>query len=267
MNIAYDTVRETIVSKNVAAILPGTKRPDETVVYTAHWDHLGIGEPDATGDTIYNGAVDNGTGLAALLELARAFGAAPKLERSVLFLAVTAEESGLLGSAYYAANPLYPLGKTVANLNMDALHPSGSAKDFSVSGNAPQTLLDDLIAVGAKHDRTLSPDSAPEAGYFYRSDHFSLAKVGVPAISIKRGQDLVEGGSTAGKAMADDYTDKRYHQPSDEYVADWNLDGIVQDTLLLYQLGRSLADSNRWPSWKEGAEFKAEREKTAAERK
>ena len=258
---------EKIVTRNVVAVLPGAKRPDERVIYTSHWDHLGIGPPDAKGDVIYNGAVDNADGIAVLIELGRAFAQAPRTDRSVVFLAVTAEEKGLLGSEYYAANPLYPLATTVANLNLDALRPAGPARDFSTAGDAPVTLQDDLIAVAKLKDRYFTPDPRPEAGHFYRSDHFPFAKRGVPAISYGSGQDLVAGGTAAGKAFAEAYVKDRYHQPADEIGPDWNSDGIAQDTGLLYDLGRALANSTAWPEWKPGAEFKAERDRTATERR
>lgn len=256
-----------VVSRNVAAIAPGSARPDEVVIYTAHWDHLGVGEPDAKGDRIYNGAVDNGTGLAVLLEIAREFAKAPPTRRSVLFLSTTAEEKGLLGAEYYAAHPLYPLATTVADLNMDAMKPSGPARDFATAGDVGLTLQDDLIALGKARGRRFSPDPRPEAGSFFRSDHFPFAKRGVPAISFAGGQDLVAGGETAGKAYSTAYVANRYHQPADEIGPDWNFDGIAQDGDLLYELGRGLAASDRWPGWKDGAEFKAARDQTAASRK
>jgi Zn-dependent M28 family amino/carboxypeptidase len=262
---AVDSSR--IVSHNVVGILPGTRAPDETVIYTAHWDHLGVGQPDARGDTIYNGAVDNGTGVAAVLELGRVYAAAPRTRRSVVFLLVTAEEKGLLGSAYYATHPLYPAAKTVADLNMDALPTDGAAHDFSVSGDGKVTLLDDLIAGGKAQGRVFVPDPTPEAGHFFRSDHFSFAKVGIPAISFHSGEDLVNGGTAAGKAWAAEYTAHRYHQPADEWSADWDLSGQVLDVTLLYNVGRDLANSRRWPDWKPGSEFKALRDATAAQRK
>ena len=256
-----------IVSKNVVGVVPGVRRPDERVIYTAHWDHLGVGPPDAKGDTIYNGAVDNADGIASLIELGRAFAQAPKPRRSVMFLAVTAEEKGLLGSEYYAAHPLYPLATTVADLNMDALSVGGPARDFSTSGDAPLTLQDDLAAVGRTLGRTYSPDPQPEAGRFFRSDHFPFAKAGVPAISFKSGEDLLKGGRAAGAAAGKDYVTNRYHQPADEWRADWDLTGIAADLTLLYGLGAKLASGAEWPSWKPGAEFKAERDKTAGERR
>ncbi|CAN5263563.1 M28 family metallopeptidase [soil metagenome] len=264
LSLRYDVDVRTVITRNVAGRLPGATRPLETVMYTAHWDHLGIGQPDAKGDRIYNGAIDNADGVAVLIELARAHASAPRADRSLLFLSVTAEEKGLLGSEYYAAHPLYPLGTTVADLNMDALSASGASRDFSISGAAPLSLVDDLIAVGRARGRTFSADPDPQAGRFYRSDHFSLAKVGVPAISFKSGQDMVKGGPAAGAAAAAAYNADRYHQPADQLDASWNFDGMVQDAGLLFDLGRQLANSRSWPEWKPGAEFKAERDKTAA---
>ncbi len=263
----YAVASSQIVSHNILGILPGAKRPDETVIYTAHWDHLGVGAPDAKGDKIYNGAVDNGTGVAAVLELGRVYAAAPRTDRSVLFLVVTAEEKGLLGSAYYATHPLYPAAKTVADLNMDALSTDGAARDFSVSGDGKVTLLDELVTAGKAQNRTFVPDPTPEAGHFFRSDHFSFAKVGIPAISFHSGEDLVSGGVAAGRAWQVEYTAHRYHQPADEWSADWDLSGQVLDLTLLYNVGRSLATSDRWPDWKPGSEFKSLRDATAAERK
>ncbi|MDQ3471607.1 MAG: M28 family peptidase [Pseudomonadota bacterium] len=257
---------EVITSYNVAGILPGTTRPDETIIYTAHHDHLGVGDPDANGDRIFNGALDNATGTAHLIEQARAFARVPRTERSVVFLAVGAEEKGLLGSEYYAANPLYPLSKTVAVLNTDALGPHGPARNFSISGVARLELLDMLIAEAARQRRTFSPDPRPEAGSFFRSDHFPFAKAGVPAISWRSGNDLVNGGTARGQALAADYTAKRYHQQDDEYSPDWDFSGIVQDAQLLHAVGRRLANSRNWPNWGPDSEFRAVRDRSAAER-
>jgi Zn-dependent M28 family amino/carboxypeptidase len=256
-----------IVSKNVAARLTGMTRPDEVVIHTAHHDHIGVGLPDAQGDTIYNGAVDNATGTAALLELARVYAAEPRTQRSVVFLAVAAEEKGLLGSEYYAANPLYPLEKTVGVLNTDALSPVGPARDFTISGQAELGLKDDLIAVAARHNRTYAPDPRPEAGSFFRSDHFPFAKRGVPAISFGDGEDLINGGVAAGKAWGKLYTDTMYHQPADEWSPTWDFSGMVIDLNLLHELGRDLANSTRWPEWGEGSEFKPIRDASAAMRR
>jgi len=257
----------TIVSHNIAGRIVGSKYPNETLIYSAHWDHLGVGAPDAKGDRIYNGAVDNADGISVLLEMARAFAHGPRPQRSILFLAVTAEERGLLGSEYYAANPLYPLGTTVGMLNTDALSTAGPARDFSISGSAKLDLLDDLIAGGKKQGRSFTPDAHPEAGSFYRSDHFTLAKRGVPAISIESGEDLVNGGRAAGRAEAEAYTRDKYHQPADEWSPAWNAAGQVQDAELLFALGKRLANSREWPNWSQDSEFRAERDKTAAARK
>lgn len=261
----YRVKHVTVVSKNVVGVVPGTAHPDQTVIYTAHWDHLGIGKPDETGDKIFNGAADNGSGLAALLELARLFGSGPKPQRSVVFLAVTAEEKGLLGSEYYAANPVYPLEKTVANLNMDSLGLYGRAKDFGAFG--ANTVVDELAAEGARQGRRLSPDPRPEAGSFYRSDHFPLSKAGVPAVSFKSGDDMVNGGVAKGTILREAYNTKQYHQPKDEWSASMDFTGEAEDATLLYNVGKSLANSTRWPEWKEGSEFKSLRDKSAQQRK
>ena len=256
----------TIISHNVLGILPGKKYPDETVIYTAHWDHLGIGKPDARGDTIYNGAVDNGTGIAQLIEQARAFVRDPRPDRTVVFLAVTAEEKGLLGSEYYATHPLYPLAKTVAVLNTDSLGVWGPERNFTIAGTAKLDLLDDLIAAGKQEGRYFSPDPHPENGGFYRSDHFSFAKQGVPAISFKPGDDLVNGGVARGEALSADYTAKRYHQPGDEFNPQWDFRGMAEDGYLLHVVGERLANSREWPNWSPDSEFRAARDKSAAER-
>ena len=257
---------EVITSQNVVGLLPGKTRPDETIIYSAHWDHLGIGQPDANGDRIYNGALDNGTGLSHIIEQARAFAREPRTQRSIVFLAVTAEEKGLLGSEYYSQNPLYPLGKTVAVLNTDSMGVFGRERDFSISGTAKLDLLDMLIAEGQHMGRAFTPDPHPESGGFYRSDHFSFAKVGVPAISFKPGLDLVDGGVARGEAISKEYTAKRYHQPDDEWSPDWNFQGMAQDGMLLHALGRNLANSNDWPNWSQDSEFRATRDQTAGER-
>ncbi|MEI6441284.1 MAG: M28 family metallopeptidase [Alphaproteobacteria bacterium] len=263
----FDVDVQKIVSKNVVGRLLGTKHPKETVIYSSHWDHLGVGLPDAKGDKIYNGAVDNAGGSAMMIEIARQFAKAPPTDRSVVFLSVTAEEKGLLGSEYYAANPVYPLGTTVADINMDGVSTSGRAHDFTTSGNAPLTLQDDLIEVAKGYGRTYSPDPRPGAGSFFRSDHFPFAKRGVPAISYGSGQDLFNGGKERGEALARDYVTYRYHQPADEYSADWDLTGAAEDGGMLIDLGRRLANSREWPEWKAGSEFKAPRDATAAVRK
>ena len=263
---SYAVDHQVIVSKNIVGVLPGKTRPDERVFFTAHWDHLGVGRPDATGDTIYNGAVDNATGVAALLELGRMYAAAPRTDRSIVFLAVTAEEKGLLGSEYYAANPLYPLATTVADINMDAFSPTGPSRDYTTSGDGKVSLQDDLVAALKARGRVFTPDPTPEAGHFFRSDHFPFAKRGVPAISVGSGEDLIVGGTAAGKAYGERYVKDMYHQPADEWSNDWDLSGMSQDIGLLYGLGLDLANSTRWPAWQAGSEFKAIRDATAAQR-
>jgi Zn-dependent M28 family amino/carboxypeptidase len=257
----------TIVSHNIVALLPGRTHPDEYVFYSAHWDHLGVGLPDARGDRIYNGAVDNAGGIASILELARVFASQPRTERTVGFIAFTAEEKGLLGSEYYASHPLYPLAKTVAVYNRDGLETNGPARDISTSGNGRLSLQDDIAAAAAAQGRRFTPDAVPEAGHFFRSDHFPLAKRGVPAVSVNGGLDLYVGGEAAGRAAETDYVVHRYHQPADEWRADWDLRGQAIDDGLIYALGRDLANSRRWPAWQDGSEFKAVRDATAAARK
>ena len=263
----YAVKPQVITSHNVAGLLPGAKYPGETVIFSAHWDHLGIGAPDAWGDRIYNGAVDNASGVAALLELARANAAAGPPQRSMLFLAVTAEEKGLLGSEYYAANPLRPLATTAGVINMDGPFGKGKTRDFSISGSAKLDLLTMLTADAAAMGRRYTPEARPEAGHFYRSDHFSFAKRGVPAISFDPGQDLVEGGTARGKELDDAYTRDKYHQPADEFDPNWNTGSVPGDMALLYTLGRELADGRAWPNWSPDSEFRALRDETAAQRK
>jgi len=258
---------EVIKSSNVVGLLPGKKRPDETVIYMGHWDHLGIGEPDSTGDRIFNGAIDNGTGIAQLIEQARAFARGPRPDRSVVFMAVTAEEKGLLGSEYYAANPLYPAGKTAGAINTDVLGVLGPARDFSVRGNQKLGLLDMLIEEGAKRGRRFTPDPSAATGTFYRSDHFTFAKAGIPALSFTPGRDLVTGGVEKAQAWETHYRTNMYHQPADEFDPSWDFTGMVQDAELLHALGLRLANSNAWPDWGLDSEFRAARDRTAGERR
>lgn len=267
LSARYDVKSDVITSHNVVARLEGSRKPDETLVYSAHWDHIGVGKPDANGDTIFNGALDNASGTASLLELARGFAAGPKPERSVVFLAVTAEEKGLLGSEFYASKPLYPLEKTVAVINMDGMSPAVPSRDFGIYGTAKLELLDDLKAVAGQRGLRYTPDPKPEAGYFFRSDHFSFAKRGVPALSYSAGQDWEVGGVAAGKAAADDYTAKRYHQQGDEWQPDWTFAGAARDLSILYTLGMQLADSGQWPNWSADSEFRATRDASAGQRK
>jgi len=267
LSAKYAVKTEVITSHNVAARLEGSKHPDETVVYSAHWDHIGVGKPDANGDTIFNGALDNASGTASLVELARGFAKGKRPERSVLFLAVTAEEKGLLGSEFYASHPLYPLAKTVAVINMDGMAPFGPSRDFGIYGSAKLELLDQLKDVAKGWDIRYTPDPKPEAGLFFRSDHFPFAKRGVPAVSYSAGQDWVDGGVAAGKAASDDYTAKRYHQQGDEWQPDWKFAGAARDLEVLYTLGNQLANSRAWPNWSDDSQFRAPRDASAADRK
>lgn len=249
-------------SQNVIAKIRGSKRPNEYIIYTAHWDHLGIGKPDEKGDSIYNGAVDNASGTAALLELARAFkNLQTKPERTVLFISVTGEEQGLLGSQYYAQHPVYPLNKTVAELNMDGINVWGKTKDIVITGQGQSELEDYVRKEAAAQGRYIAPEAHPEAGHYFRSDHFSFAKVGVPALDMSSGIDDALKGKEYGKQLQDDYVAHRYHRPSDEFNPDWTFEGALQDMEILFNVGNELASSDAWPQWKPGSEFKAAREK------
>jgi Zn-dependent M28 family amino/carboxypeptidase len=255
-------------SHNVIAKITGSKYPNEYVIFSAHWDHLGIGRPDARGDSIYNGAADNASGTAALLQIARAFRRLPqKPERTVLFLSVTAEEQGLLGSAWYAQHPLYPLATTVADLNLDVINTYGPTKDITYSGKGQSELEDYLAGEVKKHGRYIAPEDHPEAGHYFRSDHFNFARAGVPSLTADGGVDDVTRGKAYGKQKHDEYTAQRYHQPADEYDArTWNLEGGLQDIGLVYEVGRRLAYDHEWPQWKPGSEFKSIRDSTARNR-
>ncbi|MFT3933917.1 MAG: M28 family metallopeptidase [Chitinophagaceae bacterium] len=261
-NIQVNAVFNT--SHNVIAKITGTKYPDEYIIYTAHWDHFGIGKPDEKGDSIYNGALDNASGVISIIEIAKAFQSLKeKPERTIVFLAVTAEEQGLLGSEYYGKNPIYPLAKTVANINIDEINIIGKTKDLGISGGKGQSELEDMLeAELKKQNRYIAPELHPEAGHYFRSDHFNFAKVGVPSITISAGTDHVEKGKEYGRQREDEYTEKYYHRPADEYNANtWNLGGAVEDLQLLFALGKDLAYSQQWPKWNNGSEFKAIREK------
>jgi len=250
-------------SHNVIAVLKGSTNPGEYILYTAHWDHLGVGKPDAAGDSIYNGAVDNASGVAAVLSEGRAFAQLKdKPKRTIVFLAVTGEEQGLLGSEYYATHPIYPLNKTVANLNMDALGDYGLTNDFSVTGKG-QNDLEDYVEDFAKQDgKKVTGDKNPGAGGYYRSDHFNFAKVGVPALDINNGAESTEHGEAWGKLKQKEYNEKHYHQPSDNYSATMNADGMAEVANLLFNVGNKLANETTFPGWKNGSEFKAVREKS-----
>jgi Zn-dependent M28 family amino/carboxypeptidase len=263
-SVSFDNSLRKHASKNVIGVLPGTSAPNEYVLYTAHWDHLGRCEKASDGDDICNGAIDNATGTAALVALAEANAKAGATARSQVFLAVTGEESGLLGSAYYGNHPVYPLSQTAGGINMDALSVDGVAKNVIVVGRGKSELDAYLDRALAAQGRRADPDAAPEKGYYYRSDHFSLAKQGVPMLYIDSGNDLVKGGVAAGKAAADDYTANRYHGPKDEYEPTWDWSGVVQDVGLFYTIGRELASNRAWPNWVAGDEFRAIRDKSRA---
>lgn len=258
-SLALDNAIRDVVSSNVAALLRGSARPEECVVYMTHWDHLGV-DTTRAGDRIFNGALDNATGVAGLLELAEAF---TKLEkrpaRSILFLAVTCEEQGLLGSEYYAEHPLVPLDRTVAAINMDALNIYGPMKDITVVGYGSSELDDYIVAAAAEQGRSVTPDPDSAKGTFFRSDHFSLAQRGVPVLYVGTGTDHVAHGTAWTKAQRDRYTSENYHKPSDEYDPTWDLRGMADDLRLLFAVGRRLADETTFPRWRDGAPYRAPR--------
>ncbi|KAF1694396.1 M28 family metallopeptidase [Pseudoxanthomonas daejeonensis] len=257
VDLASSTANKT--SRNVIGVLPGKSRADEAVLYMAHWDHLGNHEGEE-GDAIYNGAIDNATGVAGILEIAEAFAQQEQPpERSVVFVAVTLEESGLLGSKYYVAHPTFPLDKIAGVVNLDAMSVAGRSRDFVVTGKGNSELEDMLKTYADQQERVLVQEGNTAAGYYFRSDHFNFAKAGVPALYAKGGSDLVEGGTEAGKAASADYA-KRYHQPSDEVHEGWRYDGVVEDLVALYGVGRDLAAGDRWPNWYAGNPFKAARD-------
>ncbi|MEI9851156.1 MAG: M28 family metallopeptidase [Sphingomonas sp.] len=262
-NVAWDNGIRRQASKNVIGILPGSERPGEYVLYSAHWDHLGRCDA-VSGDDICNGALDNASGTAALIALAEAQAKAGPARRTLVFLAVTAEESGLLGSKFYAENPVFPLAQTVGGVNMDGVNLVGPAKDFVFIGVGKSELEDLVKPLVEAEGRTVVPEPTPEKGYYYRSDHFSFAKLGVPMFYGESGEDLVAGGKEAGKKASDDYVENRYHKPQDQYDPNWNWAGAVEDLTLFYRLGRQLADGNAWPNWYKDAEFRAIRDKSRA---
>jgi Zn-dependent M28 family amino/carboxypeptidase len=255
-----DNSMRQIESRNVVAMVEGASKKDEFVVYTAHWDHLGR-DDQREGDQIFNGAVDNASGVAGLLEMAQAFATQrPRPSRSVLFLAVTAEEKGLLGSKYYAAHPLHPLEKTLAVINMDGLNTFGRTHDVASIGLGNSTLHDVLIAEATAQKRVVTGDSEPEKGAFYRSDHFEFAKRGVPGLHFAGSLDYLGRPAGWGKLKSDEYTARDYHKPSDEIKPDWDLAGAIEDLQLYFRVGRDLCETHEWPRWNDGAEFKAVRE-------
>ena len=266
LSASFDVVRDEVVTHNVVGRLEGASRPGESVIYSAHWDAYGIGEPDASGDPVRHGAVDNATGVAAVLELARMFAQAPRPARSLLFMALTAEEKGLQGASYYVANPLAPLETTAAVINIEMLSPHGPTRDIASWGNGRVSLEQDLRRVAEAAGRAYSPDPDLEAGYFYRADHFAFARAGVPAITVGAGLDRIDGGVASGQALRARYLADCYHRPCDDWSADWDVSGQVQDVELLYALGRGIADGGGWPGWQDGSEFKALRARSDAAR-
>ena len=255
LSVDFRSKVETTSSENVIGVLPGSQRPDEAIVYTAHWDHFGKDE-SLEGDQIFNGAIDNATGVAGIIEIAEAFThQATPPQRSVVFAAVTLEESGLLGSQYLVAHPPYALDKTVANINIDALHIDGPTRNVAVLGLG-QSELDDYVTEAAKaQGRVITGDEEPEKGFFFRSDQLNFVRAGVPALYASSGLDLVDGGEAAGRASHDDYTTNRYHKPGDNFDPDWDYRGVVADLEMLYGVGRKLADETSFPQWKPGADF------------
>jgi Zn-dependent M28 family amino/carboxypeptidase len=251
---------DNVNSRNVAAIIKGTESPEDVFIYMAHWDHIGT-DATADGDNIYNGALDNATGTAGLIELARAYSALEqKPKRSVMFLSVTAEEQGLLGSAYYAANPLVPLTNTIGGFNMDGLTNFGRTKDVRVIGKGMSELEPFLAKRAKEQGRYLKADPESEKGYFYRSDHFELAKMGVPMLYPNSGYAHIDKGEAFGHKKSKEYLSQHYHGPSDEYNDSWVMDGAIEDLQLYFLTGLDIVNSNEWPNWNEGTEFKAARD-------
>jgi Zn-dependent M28 family amino/carboxypeptidase len=249
-----------IQTTNVIAMLPGTTRADEAIVYSAHWDHFGR-DPSLKGDQIYNGAVDNGTGLSALLEIADAFAhQSPPPQRTILFLSTTLEEAGLLGSQYYSLHPVVPMAKTVADINMDELIPYGRTHDMAIMGFG-QSQMDDYLKDALKpQGRVITADEEPEKGFFYRSDQLNFARQGVPVLYARGGFDKLDGGKAAGRAAYDDFTNNRYHKPADNYDPNWDLSGVIEDTKALYAVGKRLGDESTFPQWAADSEFRSVRE-------
>jgi Zn-dependent M28 family amino/carboxypeptidase len=267
LNAGFSVATETITTQNIIARLPGATHPDETILYTGHWDHIGVGEPDADGDRIFNGAVDNASGIAGLIEIAGKYGAGPRPERSIVIIAFTAEESGLLGSEFYAANPLYPLETTVAGFNLDAMNVYGRVSGLGITGHGQSTLDERLEVVAATQGRVIVPDTNNAAGTYFRSDHFPLAKRGVPMAYPKGSGDFRDAPVAEREAMRSEYGARRYHQAADEWMPEMDFRGAVEDLEVVYAVGLSLANSRDWPGWKDGSEFGPVREESAATRR
>ena len=263
----FDVATSQVTTRNVIARLPGTTHPEETILYTGHWDHIGMGAADANGDAIFNGAVDNATGTAGLLELARLWGAGPRPERSIVMISFTAEESGLLGSEFYAANPVYPLATTVAGFNIDAMNVYGRVADVDIIGSGQSDLDARVTAEATRQGRTARPDANPASGSYFRSDHFPLAKRGVPMAYVDGGGAFRDEPTAAREAARNEYTARRYHQADDEWSPDWDLRGQVEDLELIFAIGRDLANSRDWPQWMPGSEFGPARAPSASQRR
>ena len=260
-SVTFKNQAEHTKSNNVAAVWPGTDRSDEYIIYTAHWDHFGVNRA-FKGDSILNGAVDNATGTAALFEIAKAFTSLPeKQNRSILFLSVTCEEQGLLGSEFYANNPIFPLTRTAGVINIDALNIFGKTKDMTIVGFGNSQLDNYAVSVLKKYDRYASPDPTPEKGGYFRSDHFSFAKVGVPSLYLSDGVDNVEHGKEWGLAASEKWIMDNYHKPSDNYEPDkWNFDGMIEDIKVYFEIGYDLSISKEFPEWNPGFPFKSLRD-------
>lgn len=263
----FDVKTDQIVTHNVLAKLEGATHPDETILYTGHWDHIGMGEPDANGDRIFNGAVDNASGTAGLLELARQWSAGPKPERTIVMISFTGEESGLLGSEFYAANPLYPLEKTVAGFNLDATNVLGRMSKLGVTGYGQSELDERVIALAAAQGRGFEGDAGAGAGIYFRSDHFPLAKRGVPMGYLSSTGDYIDEPIAPRLAAAAEYRANRYHQAADEWEPTWDYRGMIQDLEVVFAAGQALANSRDWPEWKTGSEFGPARAVSAEQRK
>ena len=260
-SLKIDNKVEHITTRNVIGIIPGSERPDEYIFYTAHWDHLGF-DPTLKGDQIFNGARDNASGVAGILQIAEAFTKVnPKPKRSIAILSVTSEEQGLIGSEYYVENPLVPLNKTIADINLDAMNIFGRTKDISIIGSG-QSELDNYVKDAAKAlGKTVKPDPSPESGGYYRSDHFNFAKVGVPAIYLRHGIESLNGDKDIAK-LSQDWTMEHYHKVSDEINSSWDLSGMVEDVQMLFDIGYRLSNESTFPKWNAKSEFRSTREKS-----
>jgi Zn-dependent M28 family amino/carboxypeptidase len=264
------TIVQHVESRNVIARLPGARRPNETIMFSGHWDAYGAGPTDANGDSIRNGAHDDALGVAGILEIARLAAAGPRPQRTLLFAAWTAEERGMLGSYHYADNPLYPAETMVANLTLDTLQSAGPARDVILIGQGQSDLEDRMARLAAAQGRRVTPDAQPQRGLFYRADHFPLARRGVPVLllmALGGGADLVTGGREAGDRWVSDFTARCYHQTCDEWSPGWDLRGAAQDVSLAYRIGMELANSRVWPQWRATSEFRAVREQSARRRR